>query len=287
MLRAGPGAAQRKSVAELSTWTPYREGPRIPDSGTVHYLGIDLAWGERARTGVAVLDATGRLVTSTSVVSDDEIVDALRPWTSAPGLVAAVDAPLVVPNLTGRRPCEAQVSAAFGRFSAGAYPANRSNPLFAGEPRAARLARRFGWQIDPATPLTPSTGLALEVYPHPAMVALFGLETVIPYKLKAGRELPGLRAAYARLLDHLEETCGRRLGLQQHRRWAELRSTASGAVRKSELDRIEDEVDAIFCAYLAWLWVHERGSLTVWGDVHEGYIVTPHPPRGAAAPHLT
>jgi predicted RNase H-like nuclease len=257
----------------------------------VHYLGIDLAWGERSRTGLAVLGPTGRLLASTSVVSDDEIADVLAPWTSgtgAPGrgrpaatagLVAAVDAPLVVPNLTGRRPCEAQVSAAFRRYSAGAYPANRSNPLFAPEPRAARLARRFGWQIDPATPVTSSTTLALEVYPHPAMVALFGLDTVIPYKLKAGRELPALRASYERLLEHLEATCGGLLDLPGNGRWAQVRATAAGATRKSELGRIEDEVDAILCAYLAWMWVHERASLTVWGDVREGYIVTPFPPH--------
>ena len=116
------------------------------------------------------------------------------------------------------------------------------------------------------------------------MVALFGLDRVIPYKLKAGRDLPGLRAAYARLLDHLETTCGACWGCSSTAGGRSCASTASGAVRKSELDRIEDEVDAIFCAYLAWLWVHERASLTVWGDVHEGYIVTPtrragRPPR--------
>ena len=202
-------------------------------------LGIDLAWGERARTGLAALDPGGALVASTSVVTDDEIAAFVQRWTSpgpGEGLVAAVDAPLVVPNLTGRRPCEAQVSAAFGRFFAGAYPANRANPAFAPEPRGARLARRFGWSIDPGTAMTPSTTLALEVYPHPAMVSLFGLDRVIPYKLKAGRDLPGLRAAYARLLDHLETTCGDVLRLRQSPRWAQLRATAAGARRKSELD---------------------------------------------------
>ncbi len=265
----------------------------------MHYLGIDLAWGQRSRTGVAVLGPTGRLLASTSVVTDDEIADVLAPWTSGTdesgergpaaraGVVAAVDAPLVVPNLTGRRACEAEVSAAFRRYSAGAYPANRSNPLFAHEPRAARLARRFGWGIDPATPVTSSTTLALEVYPHPAMVALFGLDTVIPYKLKVGRELPDLRASYTRLLDHLEATCGALMDLPGNGRWAQLRAVAAGATRKSELGRIEDEVDAILCAYLAWMWVHERASLTVWGDVREGYIVTPFPPHPDATPPLT
>ena len=201
MLCPTPAAAQRKPRVGPAGGPAGGDRPPLPDSGGVHCLGIDLAWGERARTGLAALDPGGALVASTSVVTDDEIAAFVQRWTSAgpgDGLVAAVDAPLVVPNLTGRRPCEAQVSAAFGRFFAGAYPANRANPAFAPEPRGARLARRFGWSIDPGTAMTPSTTLALEVYPHPAMVSLFGLDRVIPYKLKAGRDLPGLRAAYAR-----------------------------------------------------------------------------------------
>ena len=37
------------------------------------YLGIDLAWAARAKTGLAALDEDGRLVASTSVITDDEI----------------------------------------------------------------------------------------------------------------------------------------------------------------------------------------------------------------------
>jgi predicted RNase H-like nuclease len=55
-----------------------------------------------------------------------------------------------------------------------------------------------------------STGrrVCIEVYPHPAMVSLFPLDYVIPYKIKPGRDLPALTVAYRRLLDHLEGTCG-------------------------------------------------------------------------------
>jgi Holliday junction resolvase RusA-like endonuclease len=42
---------------------------------------------------------------------------------------------------------------------------------------------------------------------------------------------------------------------------------------------VEDELDAIVCAHLAWLWHHRRSSLEVYGDVDVGYIVAPPPPR--------
>ena len=53
------------------------------------------------------------------------------------------------------------------------------------------------------------------------------------------------------------------------------------ASRQVDLDRIEDEIDAIFCAHLAWLWHHDRDSMQVFGDRATGSIVTPvlHQPR--------
>lgn len=244
---------------------------------------MDLAWGQRNRTGLAVLDHAGRLLESASVRTDDEIVAFVdRHGTGT--AVAGVDAPLVVPNETGRRPCEALVGQLFARFGAGAYPANRGNPLFSPQPRGARLATEMGWDMDPST--RPATGrqVCIEVYPHPAMVSLFPLDYVIPYKRKQGRDLPALKEAFGWLLDHLEGTCGEVLALAGSPRWSVLRSIAAGAARKSELGAIEDEVDAIFCAYLAWLWGTHREKMVVLGDYATGYIVTPTPPS-RTVPH--
>jgi len=241
------------------------------------HFGVDLAWGQRNRTGLAVLDGTGRLLESSTVRTDDEIVSFVRRHPTET-LVAGVDAPLVVPNETGRRVCEALVGQHFARFGAGAYPANRGNPSFVPEPRGARLAAALGWDMDPT--VLPGVGrrVCIEVYPHPAMVSLFPLDYVIPYKVKQGRDLPSLKAAYQRLLDHLESTCGAVLVLGGSARWAELRGIAAGASRKSELNLIEDEIDAIFCAYIAWLWATDRDRMVVHGDFATGYIVTPRAP---------
>ena len=245
------------------------------------YFGVDLAWGQRNRTGLAVLDGAGRLLESTSVRTDDEIMEFLDRHATRT-LVAAVDAPLVVPNETGRRPCEALVGQLFARFGAGAYPANRTNPCFVPQPRGARLAAGLGWDMDPFTRPDVGRQVCIEVYPHPAMVSLFPLDYVIPYKRKSGRDLPALKDAYGQLLDYLEGTCGAVLGLADSARWSALRSTADDAARKSELGVIEDEIDAIFCAYLAWLWGNAQEKMVVLGDYATGYIVTPTPPPSTA-----
>lgn len=252
----------------------------MPAQDQPRYLGVDLAWGQGIkpnRTGLAVLDGAGRLVESVSVRTDDEIAAFVERHDSST-VTAALDAPLVVPNEAGRRACEAQIGALFGRFGAGAYPANRGNPSFMPQPRGAKLAARFGWDMDPATRPRQGRRVCIEVYPHPAMVSLFPLDYVIPYKAKSGRDLPALKAAFQRLLAGVESTCGQLLGLAASARWTELRAIAAGAARKSELDAIEDEIDAIFCAYLAWLWASDAAKMRVLGDFATGYIVTPPAP---------
>ena len=52
-------------------------GPRVGQGDPVHYVGIDLAWGEKKPTGVAVIDADARLLHVGAVLGDEEIEAAL------------------------------------------------------------------------------------------------------------------------------------------------------------------------------------------------------------------
>src|SRR6195952_445072 len=166
----------------------------------MHFVGVDLAWGERSPTGLAVLDADGHLVHLSAQTTDDTIVAALAPYVESRCLVA-IDAPLVVANPTGNRPCEADLNRDFARFDAGAHPSNTEKPELAGTPRGARLASTLGLDIDPGSR---SRRRAIEVYPHPATVALFRLGRTLKYKDKKGRTFDDLRAELIRLMDLLE-----------------------------------------------------------------------------------
>ncbi|WP_300640030.1 DUF429 domain-containing protein [Nocardioides sp.] len=92
-------------------------------------MGIDLAWGTTARTGVAAVDADGRLLRSGTVVTDEEL-DAWLGGLPGPWGVVAVDAPLEVPNATGTRGAERELTSAYGRYGCGCHVANRSRPWF-------------------------------------------------------------------------------------------------------------------------------------------------------------
>lgn len=245
----------------------------MSDRATTSYVGIDLAWKSVNRTGLAAVDEAGRLTASAAVRSDDEIAAWLAAHAPRPGVVA-VDAPLVVPNATGQRVAENLIGRAYGRYGASAYPASRSNAMF-DPPRAAVLAERFGWAVDPAVRPGPGRTSCIEVYPHPALVGLFLLPQRVLYK-----KGPDRATGFRQLLDLLERVP--ELELAGSDRWAELRRTVASPA-PGDLDRIEDEIDAVLCAHLAWLWQRRPEQLHVYGDVTTGYIVAPPPPTHPAA----
>ena len=236
------------------------------------FLGVDLAWGTRNPTGLAALRGD-RLEAATAVRTDEEILAWLRPWVDGRCLVA-IDGPLIVTNPTGRRPCEAQLSAVFGRYDAGTHPCNTSRPELARGSRGLRVATELG--LDPA-PYSRADRRAIEVYPHPATIALFGLPRTIKYKQKPGRDLDLLRSELLRLMGHLESLDGADppLRLAASADWQRLRRAVEQAARKSELRAAEDVVDAVLCAYIARFTAHRPERTTVFGDAETGYIVTP------------
>src|SRR3954451_3403822 len=214
----------------------------------MHFVGIELAWGEKSPTGVAVLDSKGTLLEVSAHDTDDSIAVALAPYDGP--CVAGIDAPLVVTNPGGNRPCEAALNRDFARFDAGAHPANRGKAEFAGVPRGARVAQALGLDIDPNSA---SSRRAIEVYPHPATVALLRLGRTLKYKQKSGRNVDQLRSELLKLIELLEGLADAEVPLQvQDRdRWKALVTLAESAERKSDLRRAEDQVDAVVCAYVA------------------------------------
>ena len=229
----------------------------------MHFVGLDLAWGERSPTGVAVLDGGGRLVHLGAARGDADILAQLAPFAASACLVG-IDAPLVVTNPAGNRPCEAALNRDFRAFDAGTHPSNTGHPWFADGCRGARLATALGRP-------------AIEVYPHAATVALFGLPKTLKYKQKPGRDLDRLRSELLRLMDLVEglACADPALDVAGHRDWRTARQAVRSATRKSELRRVEDPVDAVVCAYVALFATRRPDDVTRYGDDAGGCIVTP------------
>lgn len=247
----------------------------------MYFVGVDLAWGDRNPTGVAAVDAGGVLRHVAACRTDDEILDELRPYVAG-DCVVAFDAPLVVTNATGTRPCESALNRDFRRFDAGAHPANTGLAWFADGGRAARLAATLGLSLDPRGA---ATRKALEVYPHAASVVLFELSKTLKYKQKVGRDVDTLRSELLRLMAFVQSlaTASPSLQVSGHPEWIRLRTSVHDATRKSQLRRAEDPVDAVVCAHIARYATERPADITVYGDVATGCIVTPTCP-GSASP---
>ncbi|GAB3198577.1 bifunctional ribonuclease/(p)ppGpp synthase [Nocardioides hungaricus] len=231
----------------------------------MHYIGIDLAWGSKNPTGLAVLDADGALTHLSAVHTDEEIRDALAAYVDGPCRVG-IDAPLVVANPTGSRVAEQELNADFRGFEAGAHPSNTGKPEFANGTRGARVAKLLGLDINPSSG---RTRRAIEVYPHPATIVLFGLSRTLKYKAKPGRTLDSMRAELLRLMDHVERI------VRTDRTWQALRARVETATRKVDLRAVEDQVDAVVCAYVALFADRWPERVTTYGSYELGYIVTP------------
>lgn len=239
-----------------------------PVTSPLHFVGVDLAWGQRSPTGVAVIDASGALCHVGVAGGDDDVLAQIAPYVKG-DCVVAIDAPLVVTNPSGNRPCEAALNRDFRRFDAGTHPANTGLAWFADGGRGARLCTALGLDLDPRSP---APRKAIEVYPHAASVVLFGLDKTLKYKQKQGRDLNDLRSELLRLMDFLEGLDDLTLDSED---WTALKTAVRDATRKSQLRRAEDPVDAVLCAYIAWYATNRPRDVAIYGDTDTGCIVTP------------
>lgn len=240
----------------------------------MYFIGLDLAWGERNPTGIAVLDESGCVRHLGSAVTDDEIAAALAPYLDAPCLVA-IDAPLVVNNPTGMRPSESELNTDFQQFDAGTHSTNSGMEMFATKPRGTRIAESLGLDIDPHST---ADRRAIEVYPHPATVALFRLGRTFKYKGGKGRSLEDRKSALLALINRIEGLAAApvKMHTAANADWSRLRQDVERAQRPIELDRAEDPIDAVLCAYIALYATNRPDDITIYGDFPDnGYILTP------------
>ena len=241
------------------------------------FFGVDLAWSSRNLTGVCALDEHGGLVDERLLQSDDEIVRWISRQLDGPAVVA-IDAPLLVPNETGRRPCEAQVAEAYAGRKAGPHPSNRTlnadtEGTIRGERLAAALeAHGFG------DPWTNSERTLLEVYPHPTLIEVFDLPERLLYKAKPGLGVSGRRNGLRRLSSLLGDLRDAEPPLLAPR------VRVSEAKKGAALKAIEDRLDARICAWVASLWAHDRTRVRVFGDRATGHIAVCLGGRATAEP---
>lgn len=243
------------------------------------FLGLDLAWKvDGNHSAVAVLAGDERAVElktiSDSLCSLIDIVSFIEDH-SGPTTVLAVDASLVVTNTTGQRRCETLIGRAFGQYHASCHTTNLTKPYARTGERliTALTPHGFVHNFDINCAQHKRGRWLFETYPHPSMVRLFALDRIIAYKKGTVAEK---RSGLLRLQNHL-------------RQLSDVLPTASlsglldrdvATLRGQALKQHEDQLDAFFCAYLAWYcwrWGPKRNK--AYGSMENGYIVVAETPE--------
>ena len=244
------------------------------------FIGIDLAWQtEKNHTGAAAFrgdaDCVEFLALSSGIGSTAAILDFLDEHESAETVIA-VDAPLIIRNETGMRPCEKLVSSRFGRFHAGAHASSRSLYPNATSVRLCDqiMARGYRHPSPPGRQWEPEGRTVFEVYPHPAHVVLFERSRIIKYKKGLVRRRRSGLSEFRREIQ--DRVFGENSPFERNAVVDEFLAVDLESLRGRGLKEYEDVLDSILCAYLAFhLWRWGWGQNEMIGDLDSGYIVVP------------
>ena len=268
----GAPAAAEEAPAPAARRRPRRRRRRqVP-----RYLGLDLAWAPRKSSGGAVVevseDGGAHLVSSTALRTHEDILGWIARNRGRAGCVLAVNAPIIVENTSGRRPCDEMLADHFGEYFVDEYQVNTVN---ASHPRTiGRALMRMGFDPNPMA----EGDRVVETYNQAAQVLLFGGER--PVRLKSGpvgarkdsvarfRELLWERLGDA--MPHLEETPALDALLE-----ADLPSSNG-----SRVGELEERLEATLCAYTAaYLGMRGPESCAFLGDLNSGYVLLPTTPQ--------
>ena len=239
------------------------------------FIGVDLGWyGKPSGLASIGLDGSGlRLRNIARLESVDEILRWVQSEAGSGSALAAVDAPLVIPNQSGIRPAERELNRDFRRFHAGCHAANLGRPFARNVPAFSQRLEALGFVHGAGITPRQQGRFQIEVHPHAATINLFGLNRIVKYKRgpreHRARELRRLRRL---MLLHLPELDP---ALPLH---PALPLRLPIVPRTGILKPIEDQIDAVLCAYLAahwWTWARARNR--VYGTEEGGYIVVPLP----------
>ena len=183
--------------------------------------------------------------------------------------IVAVDAPTLIPNKTGMRLPDKLTHQHFGKYHAGCYPANLGRPFASRLVAFGKALESRGFNHAPTISPQQPGRYQIEVFPHPAMIQLFGLSRILKYK----------KGPLAERRKGLQELCDRILKhLPTHTPSLKLNSLPEVPTGGKALKALEDKLDSIVCAYVGaywWHWGEERCG--VLGNSESGYIVVPCP----------
>jgi predicted RNase H-like nuclease len=192
-----------------------------------------------------------------------------------------------VKNDDKQRPVERELTCRFGLYEAAPYPANFSNPAFQDTGRIQQLVRlldRLGFEPQQIVKKQQAQRVFLEVFPSPAQVILFpwahhnGHGHCRPprYEYKPKRSWAEIQCEWDIYRARLLSLRAKEPPLKFSKEAKSLLNVDSQGLTGVRYKILDDLLDRIFCAYLAyyfWFWGSERCWMV--GDMNTGYVALP------------
>jgi len=231
--------------------------------------GVDLAWqSERNPSAIAHGSLSNGTLAVTAinaaVYGIDAVLENLKDSKDLVGL--AIDAPLIINNESGQRPCEKAIGKTYGSRGASCHTSNTKLYPHAKSVYLSQTLSNQGfnhltgdqWQI--------------ECYPHPAIIEILALPKRLKYK--KGR-VADKRAGQKQLSSFLRQLEGSPvLPLRFNGNMQILDEEYIDSLGGQALKSNEDALDAVVCLYIAGLHALNENS-QVFGDTETGYIWVP------------
>ena len=253
-------------------------------------LGIDAAWTPTEPSGVALIQgdadrwtcialapsyhsfvgaADGSLVDWNSHAvgtppDPAELLSAARSLAGTPIDLVAIDMPISTVAILGRRTADNETSKRFGPRGCSTHSATPERPGSLGAKMTGGFAA-LGYPVATADTEPGAPRHLLEVYPHPALLALLGRAYRVPYKLSRSRRYWPDQSVPQRIQSLLVEHSAIEAGLRRVIRGipTEVQPPRSVA-RLSALKRHEDALDALVACWVGSLYA--TGRSTPLGD---------------------
>lgn len=273
---AAEGAESAEASAEEDAANEARRRRRRRRRHVPRYLGLDLAWAPRKSSGGAVMelgeDGGAKLVSSTALRTHEDILGWIARNRGRAGCILAVNAPLIVENTSGRRPCDDMLQDHFGDYNVDEYQVNTVN---ASHPRTiGRALMRMGFDPNPMA----EGDRVVETYNQAAQVLLFGGER--PVRLKSG-PVGARKDAVARFRELLWERLGDAMPhLDETPALDALLEADLPSSNGSRVGELEERLEATLCAFTAaYLGMRGPESCAFLGDLSTGYVLLPTTPQ--------
>ena len=193
----------------------------------------------------------------------------------APVSVVAIDMPMSTRNISGRRAADNMVSSEFSKYWCGTHSPTPNRP---GKLSAKLRQDLEGHGYELAVDGNPSAMKMIEVYPHPAIVTLLGLDRRLPYKVdRRGRYWRGESLTAPEKKNRLIKAFRRiQRGLAREIDYLPdfLPSSPYAGTYRS-LKPFEDTIDALVCAWVGACYL--EGRSVAFGDCRTNAIWVPVP----------